>query len=261
MSDAKGRFCWHDLMTEDLEAAKSFYTQLIGWETEQWEGATGDMPPYSMWKGSKGTLGGVMPLPEEAKKMGAPPNWLAYVATDDIDASVAQAKRLGGHVMVPPTDIPTVGKFSVLADPFGAAFALFTGSEGAPGSNEPAAIGEVSWHELTTSDVDKVFGFYGEMFGWKKLDDMDMGPMGKYRIFGRGDQQLGGIFVKPAEMPGPNAWLCYFQVADLDAKVEEAKKLGAKLLNGPMEVPGGDRIAQFLDPQGAAFALHAKAKG
>jgi len=58
----------------------------------------------------------------------------------------------------------------------------------------------------------------------------------------------------------PNAFLYYTQVADLDAATDRAKAKGARVLNGPMEVPGGARIVQMLDPQGAAFALHEEAK-
>lgn len=66
------------------------------------------------------------------------------------------------------------------------------------------------------------------------------------------------MFNKPAEMPGPPFWLYYIMVPDVKAVVEKIKGLGGQILNGPMEVPGGDLIAQCLDPQGAAFAIHSK---
>jgi len=248
-----GRFCLYDLMTDDVQSAMAFYTELLGWSIEVFEGEQ----PYNLWQGPRGPLGGVMALTADLKEMGVPPHWLAYVAVGDIAASLQRAGRLGAKVLVPSTDIPRVGRFAVLSDPQGAAIGLFMAAGETPGHDGAHLVGEVSWHELATADVDAAFGFYGEMFGWKKSEDMDMGPMGPYRIFARGDDQLGGIFNKPAERPGPNTWLYYFKVNDRKAKVKAAEAGGAKLLAGPMEVPGGDQVAQLLDPQGAAFALHA----
>jgi predicted enzyme related to lactoylglutathione lyase len=88
---------------------------------------------------------------------------------------------------------------------------------------------------------------------------MDMGPMGKYYMFGRGLASLGGMMTKTPDMASmPNAWMVYFRVPDVDAAVDRIKSKGGKVLNDPMEVPGGDRILQAMDPQGAAFALHSK---
>ena len=66
------------------------------------------------------------------------------------------------------------------------------------------------------------------------------------------------MFTKPADMPGPPAWLYYINVEDVAASIEVVKELGGKVLNGPMEVPGGSFIAQCLDPQGAVFAIHSR---
>ncbi len=120
--------------------------------------------------------------------------------------------------------------------------------------------GEVCWNELATTDHESAFAFYGELFGWQKISDFDMGPVGKYRIYGVGSDQLGGMFTKPKNVPMPPSWLYYFQVPDLAAAIERAKAKGAKVLNGPMEVPGGAHIVQMMDPQGAAFSLHEEPK-
>lgn len=82
--------------------------------------------------------------------------------------------------------------------------------------------------------------------------------MGIYQIYGRKEITLGGMFNKPAEMPGPSFWLYYIMIPDVNEGVEKIKDLGGQLLNGPLEVPGGELIAQCLDPQGAAFAIHSK---
>jgi predicted enzyme related to lactoylglutathione lyase len=86
---------------------------------------------------------------------------------------------------------------------------------------------------------------------------MDMGPgMGVYQMFGWGGQSAGGIFTKPAQMPGPSSWLPYIKVSDSKKTAATVTKQGGKIINGPMEVPGGDWIAQGMDLQGAMFAVH-----
>src|SRR5262249_4574140 len=120
--------------------------------------------------------------------------------------------------------------------------------------------GEFNWSELVATEHESAFAYYSRLLGWKKVRDFDMGPMGKYLIYGVGDRDLGGMFTKPKEVPTP-MWFYYIQVESLSAAMERAQAKGAKLMNGPVEVPGGAHIAQFADPQGAAFALHESAKG
>jgi predicted enzyme related to lactoylglutathione lyase len=218
--------------------------------------------PYVMWTRDDVTLGGVGRLPAEAVAAGAPPHWLAYVATPDVDATAARAVALGGTVRVPPTDIPTVGRFAVLADPQGAQLAVFTPSGEAPGHDGPARVSEFSWHELATSDHAAAFAFYSDLFGWTETSTFDMGEMGLYQMYGRSaDRPLGGMFNKSGDMPGPPMWIYYLRVADAHAAAEKVKELGGQVLVGPMEVPGGDLICQCFDPQGALFAVHESRQG
>ena len=84
---------------------------------------------------------------------------------------------------------------------------------------------------------------------------MDIGDMGTYQIYGRGAHPLGGMFNRPADMPR-SAWLHYVRVSDVTAAAERVTELGGQVIRGPMEVPGGDMIAQCMDPQGAMFAVH-----
>lgn len=255
-AENRGCFVWFDLMTTEPQAAVDFYTGLIGWQTQSWEGGE---TPYTMWTNGERPLGGVMELPEEIKRAGVKPHWLAYVSVPDVDGAAASSSQLGGKVLHPPTDIPTVGRFALIADPQGASIAIFTPASEMPGAGAPPAAGDFSWHELATSDQDAAFDFYVELFGWQKLQAMDMGPAGIYQLFGRDEVPLGGIFTKPPAMDTPAMWLYYVKVEDLDATVKQVEELGGKVINGPMEVPEGDRIAQCFDAQGAIFALHSSA--
>jgi predicted enzyme related to lactoylglutathione lyase len=253
-----GRFVWHELLTTDTKAAIAFYSEVIGWKTERFGESQGP-EPYTMWVGSQGPLGGVMTLPAEAQRMGAPPHWMGHVEVDNVDATVQKVKAKGGRVHVPPTDIPTVGRFSVIADPQGASLSVFSPNQPMQ-AHDTSKPGEISWNELITSDSNAAFAFYSELFGWKVLEDMDMGPAGKYRIYGQGDQRYGGMMTKTPDMQIPPSWVHYINVDDLDAAIARATSKGAKKLMGPVDVPGGTRVAQLFDPQSALFALHGPGK-
>lgn len=254
----RGRFLWYELLTPDPDDAADFYTDIVGWGTQDWEGGE---TPYRMWTNGETPLGGTMQLPDEAVEQGAPPHWLPYVGTPDVDATAERAEELGGRVIVQPNDIPSVGRFAVLADPQGAVFAVYTPEGEPPGHEGPPQEGEFSWHELATTDWRAAFDFYHDLFGWEKTEAMDMGEMGTYQMYGRAGMPLGGMFDKPDEMPGPPTWLCYAKVPDVHAAAERVEARGGRILNGPMEVPGGDWIVQCMDRQGAPFALHSAAGG
>lgn len=258
MSDHRGRFLWYELMTTDVETAVDFYSGLIGWTTQAWEG--GDQP-YTMWMSGDAPVGGVMELPADAAAAGAPPHWLAYIGTPDLDATVARAGELGANVIVPTMDISEVGRMTILGDPQGAVFAAYQPANEQPPEGPPA-VGRFSWHELITSDREAGWAFYSELFGWDTVEEMDMGEAGIYHVYGRpGGAPLGGIMNRPPDAPPVSAWTLYVRIPDCDAAVEAVKAAGGQLLIGPMEVPGGDRIAQFLDPQGAVFAVHEMVAG
>ncbi|MFG1465379.1 VOC family protein [Xanthobacter sp. DSM 24535] len=253
MASLNGHFVWYELMTTDMEAATAFYSAVVGWGARKQ-----DMPqmPYTLFTNAERPVSGLMTLPQEVSDMGVPPNWIGYVHVDDLEATVEQAKKLGGAVHVSPKDVPGVGRFAVIADPQGAVLSLFTwADQGAhPLPAEPFAPGLIGWHELLAKEWQTALPFYAELFGWQKDQPVDMGPIGIYQLFGLDGRAFGGMFTKPDAVPMP-FWLYYFNVVDIDAALERVKAGGGQIVNGPMEVPGGAFILQALDPQGAMFAL------
>jgi predicted enzyme related to lactoylglutathione lyase len=250
MSDIRGRFIWYEALTNDVYAAVAFYTKVAGWGIQTWNDLG---TPYHMFTVGDRPIGGVMQLPPDAE---APPHWLGYIGTPDIQATTARAEALGAKILVRCMEIPTVGTMSVLQDPQGAYIAAYT-----PASEMPPAakgVGDIGWHEIATTDVNACFAFYGDLFGWTKLAAHDMGPMGFYYEYGIGTEPFGGIYEKPASMPAPPHFMYYIGVADLEGTIARVKEHGGTVVMGPHEVPGGDRIAMCLDPQGAGFALHWK---
>jgi hypothetical protein len=252
MSIPHGRFVWYDVMTTDTRAAEAFYRKVCGWTTQ--DSGMSDRS-YTLVSAGPTMVGGIMPIPDAAKAMGARPAWMGYVGVDDVDAYAEKVKAAGGAVHRPPEDIPGIGRFAVVADPGGAAFILFRGNrDEAPAEPAPNTPGHVGWHELYAADDAAALKFYGDLFGWTQTEAMDMGPMGLYRLFATGGAPVGGIMKKPPEVPVP-CWLYYFNVDAIDAAAARVTEAGGKVLMGPQEVPGPMWIVQCMDPQGAAFAL------
>ena len=251
-STVLGRPLWYELMTTDTKAAETFYKNVVGWGSAPFEASP---QPYTMFNRQGDVpVGGLMRTPEG---MNAPPFWAMYVGVPQLEAAAQQITRLGGQPCSPAIDVPTVGRMQMMQDPQGAAFYIYEPAtterrpEGAP------EIGEASWHELMTTDAPAAMRFYQEVFGWEPSEAMDMGPIGTYQMFNRPHGMIGGMMNLPPEMANvPPNWQIYFRVPDIDAAAGRVTKNGGRILNGPMEVPGGDRVLNAMDPQGAAFSLH-----
>jgi hypothetical protein len=112
--DESNALCWNELQARDVEAAKAFYTQLFRWRMKESD-------DYTEWHVAENAVGGMLPsqAPPEV-----PSFWMPYFAVDDCEQSVGLAESLGGRTIVPPMDIPNVGRFAVVADPQGAVFAI-----------------------------------------------------------------------------------------------------------------------------------------
>ncbi|MGO9391078.1 VOC family protein [Rhodoblastus sp.] len=247
-----GKFCWVELLTSDVEAAQAFYTDVLGWTVAASGLADRDYRIFSY--GGHGAAG-LMLLPEEAKAMGAPPHWMGYISSENVDADVEKVVAAGGKTYRPAETLPGIGRFAVLADPQGAAISLWQDLSGQDHPElPPMSLGRVGWHELYTGDVEQAFAFYSTMFGWTRGNAMDMGPMGVYQLFAIDGLDVGGIMRRPEQMPVP-FWNYYFTVAALDEAVAKVEKGGGKVVNGPTEVPGGAWIVQAFDPQGVFFSL------
>ena len=250
MTDHHGRFVWYELLTTDIAAARAFYGSVVGWGEQ--DASTPEFA-YTLFTAGQAPVGAFMDLPPEARKMGATPRWVGYVAVDDVDKTAGLIGRLGGAVYVPPTDT-NIGRISVVADPQTATLALVKGLK--PGRPERAGLGEpghVGWHELLAADCKTAFAFYRELFDWQQAE-AEIGLMDSYRLISSGGQTLGGIFTKLPRAPVP-FWLYYFNVGDIDLAAERVKAGGGRIAQGPVELPEDSWIVRCIDPQGAMFAL------
>lgn len=249
-----GRPLWYELMTTDMRAAETFYKAVVGWASAPF---TESPQPYTMFsRGGQTPVAGLMTKPEEVN---APPFWAMYVGVPNLEAAAARIKTLGGSECSPVIEVPTVGRMQMMTDPQGAAFYIYQPASEPQQPETAPEVGETSWHELMTTDAPAAMTFYNEIFGWQPSDTLDMGEMGKYHMFNRPHGMIGGMMNKPPEMANvPPHWQIYFRVPDIPSAVERINANGGRILNGPMEVPGGDWIVNAMDPQGAAFSLHAR---
>ena len=112
--DTHGDFSWAELMTRDVEGSKKFYKELLGWEMNEMPMQHGGT--YTILKAGGKGVGGIGAMPAQVPEM-VPSHWEAYITVNDVDAVAKKAQELGAKILVPPTDIPGVGRFSCLQDP------------------------------------------------------------------------------------------------------------------------------------------------
>lgn len=251
----EGRFFWYELLTTDLDAALDFYRRVVGWTSAD-SGMEGMR--YELLQAGDRAIGGAMQLTPDMLDGGARPGWLGYVAVADTDAMAARIEAAGGRILMPPADIPDVGRFALVADPGGAAFYLlapFPQDQAQP-PPKPSDPGIFAWHELYAGNGEaQAFAFYSDLFGWETTELMEMGPMGKYRLVARGGEPFGGMMDRPPSMPA-SVWNYYVNVAGgIDAAVARIEAGGGQVTLPPQEVPGGSWVVQARDPQGGPFSL------
>jgi uncharacterized protein len=226
-----GTFCWVDLVTSDVVAAKRFYSDLFGWDAP-----SGDR--YAHWSLGGRDVAGVYGLE------GVAPHWTSYVAVSDADAVAARAAELGGTVVEPAFDVGDEGRRAAVADPVGARFALWqAGSH--PGAALVNDVGAWCSNQLVAPDPEPAIAFYRDLLGWEIEREAD----GYWSVRNAGADN-GGILASP----GQPAWLVYFHVEHADASARSAEAAGASVVLPP-ETIGLGRIAVLTDPQGAAFGV------
>jgi len=257
MGKQQGAWIWYELMTSDPEGAKAFYEPVVGWSMTTGHGDTDD---YGFLTAPDGAMvGGLLRLTKDMTDHGAKPCWLGYLSVEDVDEALKDIEAAGGKTLLPATDIEMAGRVAMVADPGGAPFYVMT-PKPPPGGGESTAFqaelnpGHCGWNELMAGDGPREVGFYSTLFGWDLPEPMDMGPMGKYQFVAKDGLTLGAIMTAMPQAPEPR-WNHYFFVESITTAKAAVEANGGKVINGPMQVPGGGWILQGIDPQGAQFNL------
>ncbi len=261
MTNPKGSFIWYELMTSDPDAAARFYGAVVGWTIAAHSDpeAPGGVDYRMIVRDDGGNAGGVLALNADMVAGGARPAWLGYLYTPDVDATIADITADGGAVHMPATDLP-VGRIAMVTDPQGAPFYVMTPIPPAGAEDRDSDAFSVTeaqhvrWNELATSDPEAAIAFYRKHFGWGQEGAMDMGEMGQYRFVQVGETGIGAVMPLMPGMPAP-LWTSYIGVDDIDRAKSALEAEGGTLVNGPMEIPGGEYALVATDPQGALFGL------
>ncbi len=250
------KFIWHDLMTPDLVGAQTFYCKVFGWNI-----VDSGMPDgnYRVCNVGEESVGGMMGFrPEDDTSV--PPFWSGYIHTPDVGKAAKQAVKLGGKIFKEPTLVPETVEFAILTDPSGAMFNIMRPiPKGEVQSHPLGTPGTMGWNELLSGDWKQAWVFYQAMFGWQKMEALEMGPMGTYQTFGLDGKSFGGMMNKRAEMPRA-FWNYYWNVASCEDAVKKLQVAGGAVLFGPMQVPGGSWIVNAMDQRKGTFAFISMSK-
>ncbi|MFJ9521096.1 VOC family protein [Kitasatospora sp. NPDC101801] len=244
---AEGTPCWADAMFADVEGAKSFYGEVLGWTFGE---ASSEFGNYTQAYSDGKAVAAVVPPMPGAEGQSA---WCLYLASPDAKATAAKITANGGTVLMDPMQVGDFGSMLLAADPGGAVFGVWQGGqhEGFEKREEPGAY---CWAEVFTREPAKVDTFYPAVFPYtaQQVNDANV----DFRTYSVADRPALGRMAMGQEFPAevPSFVNVYFAVPDCDAAVATATGLGAELRFGPMTSPFG-RFAGLTDPQGANFSV------
>ncbi|GGY11078.1 VOC family protein [Streptomyces tanashiensis] len=247
----EGTPVWTDAMFTDVEGAKTFYGDVLGWDFGESSSEYGNYT--QAYRQKKAVAAVVPPMPGQD---GEPKSaWCLYLASPDVAATAEKIRRAGGTVLMEPMQVGAFGSMCIAQDPSGVVFGVWQGGEheGFELEGEP---GSYAWAEVFTRKPAEADAFFTEVFGYgsQKMKDEHM----DYRVFDLGGPQpvLGRMVMSDEDFPAeiPSYIQIYFAVDNCDKAVERAEALGGRKVFGPMDSPFG-RFAAIVDPQGAAFAV------
>lgn len=240
-----GTFSWVDCTSRDAEGGKTFYSELMGWQTE--DVPMGDGLFYTFFKQDGETVAAISPMQPEMQSQGLPSMWNSYITVDDVDATAKKVQELGGTLMGEPFDVFDNGRMVVLQDPTGGVVSLWHPYKhiGSSLVNTPGAL---TWTELYTHDPVKAMDFYGQLLGWE-FEKMPDQAYWVGKVNGRMNCGIMPINESMGDMP-PN-WGIYFSVADIEAVTKKAEELGGQIAARLMDAGDVGRFSVIVDTAGA----------
>jgi len=243
-----GTVVWVDLATPDLDKARAFYGELLGWSYVGGDDANTAFYTTAQRGGRK-----VAALFKKGPQMPGPSAWNIYFGSEDADDTARRVAAAGGQVVMPPMDVMEHGRMAMFADPTGAVFGVWQSKQhtGAQLVNEPGAM---AWHEVYTRDVNKAREFYARVLGLEQ-QRLEGGGM-EYWTLHKGPTVVCGLMQMTDQFPKevPSHWNTYFAVDDTDAATAKLQQLGGTVFQPAFDTPYG-RMSAVADPLGAGFCL------
>jgi len=244
-----GTPCWIDLTSSDTEVAKSFYTNVFGWQAD-----TNDDPQYggyAIFSKDGQPIAGLGPQ-QEGNPYGNV--WTTYISSTDAAASASKAQAAGGMIMMPSMQVGPQGSMAIVGDPAGAVVGIWQADQH-HGFGLVGEAGAPVWHETLSKNYAAVLPFYTDVFGWtyESIGDSDEF---RYSQAKQGDTVVAGLMDASSFLPAevPSFWQVYFGADDTDAAVAKVVEFGGSVLRDPEDTPFG-RLASVADPLGAKFQI------
>ncbi|MFJ6388341.1 VOC family protein [Streptomyces sp. NPDC091972] len=244
----EGTPCWADAMFSDVEGAKSFYGEVLGWTFGD---ASSEYGNYTQaYADGKAVAAVVPPMPGQEGQS----QWCLYLASPDAAATAGRIRDHGGEVLMEPMQVGDFGTMCLGRDPSGVVFGVWQGGTHEGFEAPPQQPGAYCWGEVYTREPEKSDAFFPAVFGYSVRQMQDDAV--DFRMFNLGDDTVLGRMRMTDDFPPevPAYINVYFSVDDCDDAVARATKLGAVLRFGPMDSPFG-RFAALSDPQGANFSV------
>ncbi|MEU9400038.1 VOC family protein [Streptomyces sp. SID4985] len=243
----EGTPCWADAMFTDLEGAKRFYGDVLGWTFGDSSSQYGNYT--QAYADGKAVAAVVPPMPGQEGQS----QWCLYFASPDAAATAEKIRENGGEVLMPPMQVGDFGTMVLAREPSGAVFGVWQGGVH-EGFEAVATPGAYCWSEVFTREPEKSDTFFSAVFPYRAKDMEDDAV--DFRVFDLGADPVLGRMRMTEDFPPevPSYINVYFTVDDCDAAVARATDLGAVLRFGPMTSPFG-RFAALTDPQGANFSV------
>jgi len=244
-----GKVIWHDLITEDLESTKRFYSGMFDWTFEDTKAPSGQ--DYTVARSGNVYVAGMVAIesPEDGSTYS---RWLPYISVSDVDAALSRATAAGGSIAATARDV-NLGRVAAILDPEGAVIGLARSKFGDPDDRTTTAgPGRPMWTELLADDTDAAISFYQALVGYDLRTLERRG--GQYSLLGGSGVDRVGIMKNPSEDVKP-VWLTYFGVNDPAAAAERAKSLGGRIILAPSDELRNGTLAVVEDPSGAILVL------
>jgi predicted enzyme related to lactoylglutathione lyase len=243
-----GKIIWHDLITNDVDQAKRFYSGVLGWTFEQTRHPNGG--DYTVIFAGERYVAGIVQLDDPSNAEYS--RWLPYLSVADVDRAAEFTREEGGSVVAGPLDLQGVGRAAAIQDPQQAVIGLLRSNHGDPDDSLQGGPGLVVWNELLAANDMAAVRFYSALAGLQGVEQPR--PNGIYHVLVSQQQERAGVMQKPADDVEP-FWLTHFAVSDVNAATIKAAELGGQVILAPDSAFRSGLQSVIVDPTGAIFAL------
>ncbi len=241
-----GKFVWADLVTDDVPAARKFYSQLFGWTFR----AVGD---YVVVCNDDRPLGGMFQRPRP-NDQSARPRWFGYISVSNVKRAKKTVIESGGKVFQEPQQLPDRGEQAVFADAEGAMFGVVKSSSGDP-EDFLADPGDWIWIQLLSRDAKKASEFYRAVGGYDIVENTTTNRQSDYVLASEGYARATVRTIQTADTKVRPTWLPFVRVKSVAETVALAKQLGGKVLIEPSPKLLDGNVAVIADSTGAAIGI------